>query len=138
MTVPVAVLLAFAAWTLATLAVAIGWYRWSRILSGRAGINEFEAGAPRPAGWCQRADRAHANCLENLPLYAAVVVAIVATGAAHPGLDALALVMMGARIGQTMTHIGFSPTRFAVSVRFGFYLAQIVCMVAMGAIVASG
>jgi uncharacterized MAPEG superfamily protein len=135
MTIPVAVLLAFAAWTLATLTVAIGWFRWSRILTGRAGIHEFEGDAGRPTGWSQRAHRAHANCLENLPLYTAVVVAISVTGATHPVLDPLALALIAARVGQTLTHIVFHPTARAVSVRFSFFLVQIACMVAMGAIV---
>lgn len=90
MTIPIVVLLAFAGWTLATLLVPIGWYRWSRILTGVAGINEFEADAGRASGWYQRAHRAHANCLENLPLYTALVVAIEATGVASGTLDALA------------------------------------------------
>jgi len=136
MTIPVAVLLAFAGWTLATLTVAIGWYRWSRILTGRTGIHEFEGEAGRPTGWSERAHRAHANCLENLPLYTALVAAIIATGAAHPALDALALAMMGARVAQTVTHVAFGPTQRVVSVRFSFYLTQIVCMVVMGVIVA--
>lgn len=135
MTVPIAVLLAFAGWTLATLTVAIGWYRWSRILTGRAAIHEFEGGARQPTGWSQRAHRAHANCLENLPLYTAVVVAIVATGATHPALDPLALVLIAARVAQTSTHIVFDQTARAVSVRFGFFFTQIACMVAMGVIV---
>lgn len=36
MTTPAWVLLAFAAWTLATLFVGVGVYRWGRILAGRA------------------------------------------------------------------------------------------------------
>src|SRR6185295_16539020 len=121
MTIPVAVLIACAGWTLATLTVAIGWYRWSRILTGRAAIHEFEGDAGQPTGWSLRAHRAHANCLENLPLYTAVVVALAVTGAAHPALDALALVLMVARVGQTLTHIVFEPTRRVVSVRFSFF-----------------
>jgi uncharacterized MAPEG superfamily protein len=135
-TIPVAVLLAFAGWTLATLFVAIGWYRWSRIFAGAAAINEFEGDAGRPAGWYQRAHRAHANCLENLPLYTALVVAIVAAGAAHPALDALSLVLLAARIGQTVTHVVFTQTRVAVAVRFTFYFMQLACMVTMGTIIA--
>ena len=135
MSVPIAVLLAFAGWTLTTLLVPIGWYRWSRILSGRAGINEFEADAGRASGWYQRAHRAHANCLENLPLYAAVVVAIAVTGVAHLALDALALVLMAARVVQTLTHVLCDPTCRAVATRFVFFFVQVVCMVAMGAVI---
>ena len=136
MTIPVAVLIAFAGWTLVVLTVAIGWYRWSRIFSGRAAINEFEVDGGRPTGWSLRAHRAHANCLENLPVYTALVVAIVATGAAHPALDALALTLLVARVAQTTTHVLFEPTRRVVSVRFSFFLVQVVCKVAMGVIVA--
>jgi uncharacterized MAPEG superfamily protein len=135
-TIPVAVLLGFAGWTLATLLLTIGWYRWSRIFTGRAAIHEFEADAGRAAGWYQRAHRAHANCLENLPLYAALVVAIAVSGVAHPALDALALVLLGARVAQTVTHVAFCPTQRAVAVRFAFFLTQLVCMVAMGALIA--
>src|SRR5262245_38353212 len=137
MKIPVVVLIAFAGWTLALLAVTIAWYRWSRILTGAAGINEFESDAGRATGWYQRAHRAHANCLENLPLYAALVVAIIATGAAHPALDALALTMLGARLAQTTTHVAFEPTRCAVSVRFSLYLVQVGCMVAMGVLISA-
>jgi len=136
MTVPVAVLLAFAGWTLAIMSLTVGWYRLSRVVSGAASINSFEGDAARATGWYQRAHRAHANCLENLPLYAALVVAIVATGAVHPVLDALALVMMVARVGQTVTHIVFMQTRLAVSVRFTLFCTQVVCMVAIGTLVA--
>ena len=135
MTIPVAVLIALAGWTVAVLTVAIGWYRWSLILSGRAGINEFEVHGGHPTGWSLRAHRAHANCLENLPLYTALVVAIVATGVAHPALDALALTVFGARVAQTTTHVVFEPTRRVVSVRFSFFLVQVACKIAMGALI---
>src|SRR5262245_6228214 len=111
MTTPVAVLVGFAGWTLATLMVPIGWYRWRLILSGRAGINEFERDSIHNTGWYQRALRAHANCLENLPLYTVLVVAMIVTGATHPALDTLALVLLAARIAQTATHVGFEMTR---------------------------
>jgi len=136
-TIPVAVLLAFAAWTLGTLAVAIGWYRWRLILSGAAGIHEFEADVARSTGWYQRAQRAHANCLENLPLYTALVVAIAATGAAHPAFDVLPPILLGARVAQTVTHVALPPTRVSVSVRFSFFFAQVVCLVAMGVLIVS-
>jgi hypothetical protein len=38
MTIPVWVLLGFAAWTLLTLVTTVGVYRWARILTSRAAI----------------------------------------------------------------------------------------------------
>jgi uncharacterized MAPEG superfamily protein len=52
-----------------------------------------------------RAMRAHANCVENLPVYAAIVVAIAASGVQSPMLDTLAVVLFAARVLQTVTHV---------------------------------
>ena len=60
--------------------------------------------------WYRRAMRAHANCIENLPVYGAVVVAIVVTGAASQTLDLLAIVLLVARVCQTVVHVAFKET----------------------------
>jgi len=80
--------------------------------------------------------RAHANCVENLPVYGAVVVAMLATGVQGQSLDALAIILLAARICQTVTHIAFEPTNIVVGVRFAFFLTQAICMISMGIIVA--
>lgn len=136
MTVPILVLLAFAGWTLLTLLGSVGVYRWSRILTGRASITEWRADVPQGSDWYQRAMRAHMNCVENLPIYAAVVVALVASGLRSPLIDNLALTMMGARMGQTVVHISLPATVSAVSSRFALYFVQIACMTAMGVMAA--
>jgi len=136
MTIPVWVLLGFAAWTLLTLFTTVGWYRWSRILTGRGQLAEFRADVAHGADWYRRAMRAHANCVENLPVYGAIVVAILAAGLQSRSLDLLAIVLLGARICQTVTHIAFEPTNTMVGVRFAFFFTQAVCMIWMGIIVA--
>ena len=60
-------LLGFAAWTLLLLSATVGVYRWSRILTGRAGAGAFQADNIQGEEWYKRAMRAHANCMENLP-----------------------------------------------------------------------
>ena len=135
MSVPVWVLLGFAGWTLLTLLTTIGWYRWSRILTHRAEIKDFRADDVQGNDWYKRAMRAHANCLENLPLYTAVVVIIVVTGVRSVALDWLAILLLAARVCQTLVHIALTPTNFATTLRFIFFAAQLVCMVAMAAIV---
>jgi uncharacterized MAPEG superfamily protein len=136
MTTPVWVLLLFAGWTVATLLLTVGVYRWSRILTGRASLSEFPADEPHGSEWYRRSIRAHANCVENLPVYTAIVVAIVASGVRGSALDRLAVVLLGARALQTVTHVVVEQTNAAVAVRFVFFFAQIVCMVAMGILVA--
>lgn len=99
-------------------------------------IKDFRADESQGSEWYRRAMRAHANCLENLPLYTAVVVAMIATGARSAVLDRLALILLAARILQTIIHVSMAPTNFATTLRFVFFFTQIICMVAMSAIIA--
>ena len=73
MTTPLWVMLAFAAWTHAVLIGSIGVYRLSRVFTGRATMAEWRADGMQGDPWYQRATRAHMNCVENLPVYSAVV-----------------------------------------------------------------
>lgn len=132
----VLVLLAFAVWTLLTLLVGVGIYRWSLILSGRAQLVDFPADAPSGSARYRRAMRAHANCLENLPVYGAIVLAIVQRGVVHPALDVLAIVLLCGRIGQTLVHVVLPTTNASVAVRFVFFAIQLGCMFWMAGIAA--
>lgn len=79
MTIPIWMLLAFAVWTIVVLLFSVGVYRWSRILTGRVEIKDFRADRVEGADWYQRAMRAHANCVENLPVFA-VLPSLVRVG----------------------------------------------------------
>jgi uncharacterized MAPEG superfamily protein len=138
MNVPTWALLGFAVWTVLTLLVGVGAVRWTQILSGAKKLNEFPADVPHGSARYRRAVRAHANCVENLPVFAAVVVAANAAGLQSAALDALAAVYLAARVLQTVTHVSLSETATAVAVRFAFFLAQIACVLWMAALVATG
>lgn len=124
-------LLGFAVWTLAVLVLTVGVHRWSRILTGRAAIHEFPADAPSGPAWYRRATRAHLNCVENLPVYGAIVVTASSAGVPSALLDALGVVVLGARVAQTVVHVAFAETARSVSVRFSFFALQLVAMVVM-------
>ena len=81
MTIPQWALLGFAVWTLLVLFGTVGVYRWSRILTGRVRISEWQADQPQGSDWYRRALRAHMNCVENLPVFAAIVLCATASGA---------------------------------------------------------
>ncbi|MGB8275135.1 MAG: MAPEG family protein [Alphaproteobacteria bacterium] len=132
MTIPLWVLLGFALWTILILVVCVGVDRLTKILSGRARLNEFPGDTPHGSPRYRRAMRAHANCVENLPVYTALVVVITAVHATSPVLDALALALLGARILQTTIHVAMEETPAAVGIRFAFFAVQLVCMVWMG------
>lgn len=124
-------LLGFASWTLAVLAFTVGLHRWSRILRGGVGLNEFPADASNGPDWYQRGTRAHANCVENLPVYGAIVFV---ASIAHVGgglVDVLAVTTLAARVVQSLVHVAFVQTHRVVSVRFSFFLVQLVAMTAM-------
>lgn len=135
MTTPVWVLLAFAMWTIGQLVVTVGFYRWWNIYAHGARAKDFPADKVEGSDFYRRAMRAHANCIENLPVYGAVVFAIVVSGAASSTLDTLALVFMGARICQSVLHIAWFGTSKRIIVRFGFFMTQLVCMAWMAGIV---
>ena len=78
MTIPVLMLVGFAAWTVLLLLATVGVYRWSRILTGRVPIGGFRADRVEGADWYLRAMRAHANCVENLPVFGAIVLGLYA------------------------------------------------------------
>jgi len=135
MTLPLLTLLGFAVWTLLVLAATVGVHRWRLILTKRARINAFPADAKNGPDWYQRATRAHLNCVENLPVYAVIV--IVATLAGRHGwlLDALSVAVLCARICQTSVHVAFVQTERAVTWRFSLFTVQLVAMLWMAVLV---
>lgn len=132
MSIPVWVLLAFAGWTLILLVGTVGVYRWRRILSGQASISEWRADQVQGNERYRRAMRAHMNCVENLPVYSAVVLAAVATGVDARLLDGLSIVLLVARIGQSVLHVALEPTELIAAARFFLFAVQVVCMAWMG------
>ena len=135
MTLPAWALLGFATWTVLLLLFTVGVYRWSRILTGREPISSFRADEIRGEDWYKRAMRAHANCVENLPVFCAIVVVLHVGNLAGAMIDALAVAILAARIGQSLVHVSFVQTNAVVSVRFGLFLLQIAGFLGLIAII---
>ena len=135
MSIPVWVLLAFAVWSMLVLILTVGTYRWGLIFAGRVQVNQFRADQIEGSDRYRRAMRAHLNCLENLPIYGAIVLVIVVSGAESPTLDGLALALIGARIAQTLIHVSSEQTNLLAYLRFGFFFLQLICMFWMTALV---
>ena len=125
MTLPVWMLVGFAAWTVLLLLATVGVYRWSRILTGRVPIRNFRADQIEGADWYKRAMRAHANCVENLPVFGAIVFGLYVGNVSGALVNALAVAVLVARIMQSLVHVCFVQTNTMVSVRFGFFAVQI-------------
>ena len=128
-------LLGFALWTLLVLVAGIGVERMTLIARGKAGFASFPADVPHGRDAYRRMTRAHANCVENLPVFAAVVLVANLAGSASRLFDALAVAVMAARIAQTSVHVLFVVRDLTVAVRFAFYLVQVAAMIWMAALV---
>jgi uncharacterized MAPEG superfamily protein len=135
MTVGLACLLGFAAWTLLLVVFGIGFTRIGKIVAGKARPNDFAADVPHGSERYRRIMRAHANCVENLPLFGAVVITGAITGMRGGLFDSLPVVYLATRVAQSLTHIASGGSK-AVSVRFALFLAQIACLVWLGVLVA--
>ncbi len=129
-------LLGFVGWTMALL-LSIGVVRVSEVATGTRKPNEFPSGERHGGDRYWRLNRAHANCVENLPVFAAIVLAAAAVGVDEAGFSQLAVLVLLARIGQSLTHIA-SGSNMAVNVRFGFFGLQVVSFIWMGIITARG
>lgn len=136
MTTPLWMLFAFALWTLLVLTATVGVYRWQRILAGSAGIKDFRYDKTADQlDWYRRGMRAHGNCIENLPVFGALVLILTVLHVDTPVLDVAAVVFMVARVCQTSVHAAFVETNKTVSIRFSFFSVQILVMLWMSYVV---
>ena len=136
MTIPQWTLLGFAAWTLAILMATVGVYRWANILMSKARIASFRSDQLEGEDWYRRGTRAHANCIENLPVFGAIVYVISAIGLQGPMVDTLCIAILAARICQSTIHVSHVQTDALVAVRFSFFSVQLVCFLALIVMVA--
>lgn len=114
-------LLGFAAWTLLLVAAIISW-RSVLVLRGRA-ANDFATTGEDVSPLAMRLSRAHANCVESLPVLAAIVV-VAGLGERLAVTDPLAPVLLAARVGLSVVHLASTSHR-AVVVRFGLFAVQV-------------
>jgi len=127
-------LLGFATWTLLLLISTVGVYRWIKILFWKAPIASFRTDQLEGEDWYRRGTRAHANCVENLPVFGAIVLVISALGVDGPAVDSLSTLVLIARVSQSLVHVSHVQTNAFVAVRFSFFSVQLLCFLALIAI----
>ncbi len=123
-------LLGFVTWTLVILVGTIGVPRITAIVKRQAKPSSFNPSVPHGSDRYQRSMRAHANCVENLPVFAALV--LLGTVLAVPGslFQVAAFVVLPARVLQSIAHVASGRNR-AILVRFAFFSVQLTCFVLM-------
>ena len=115
-------LLGFISWTLLLLAL-MEVMRSRLVVTGAVPANAFDPGNSGLSPFMQRLARAHANCLEGLPVFGGLLLVAEVAGKSHV-TDPLAYVFLGARIVQSLIHLA-STSPAAVTARFAAFAVQI-------------
>ncbi|MBI2398428.1 MAG: MAPEG family protein [Xanthomonadales bacterium] len=115
-------LTAFIAWALALL-LLMEIIRSQLVLSKQVAANAFVPDNANLSPFMQRLARAHANCLEGLPIFGGLMLVAIATSRTTL-TDPLAYVVLAARIAQSTIHLA-STSAAAVTLRFCAFAVQL-------------
>jgi uncharacterized MAPEG superfamily protein len=129
MSTPLLCLLGYALWAVCLVAY-VGVLRVAQVATGKTAPNAFPSGTQHGSDAYWRANRAHINATENLPIFAAVVVVGRLGGADSARFALLAAVTLGARVVQSLIHLS-SGSVMAVNLRFTAFLVQLGAIVYM-------
>ncbi|WP_233078321.1 MAPEG family protein [Rheinheimera soli] len=116
-------LLGFVLWTLFLLIVMEVMRVWW-VLAKTFPANEFKPDNSNLSPFLQRLARAHANCIEGIPVFGGLfIIALLTEQTAVT--DPLAYLFLAARIAQSLAHL-LSLHVMAVNLRFVFFTVQLV------------
>ena len=114
--------LGFVAWAL-FLVTLMEFSRFKFIVTGAVPANQFRPDNSNLPPFMQRLARAHANCIEGLPIFGGLMlVALLANKSSIT--DPLAYTLLGARILQSLIHIS-SVSVAASWLRFFAFAVQV-------------
>ncbi len=113
----------YATWT-ALLVLALAGIRVTHALKTKKALNAFAPSGEDLEGLARRWTRAHLNCVEMLPVFAAIALTAVAAGRSEV-TDPLAMIVLYARVAQSLVHI-ISTAQPMILVRGTFFFVQIL------------
>jgi len=119
------VLLGFVGWTLILLILMEAMRSWL-VMTKAVPANAFTPDNANLSPFMQRLARAHANCLENLPVVGALLIMAIVTGKTVV-TDPLAPWLLLARVVQSAVHLT-SLSSAAVSLRFTAFAVQVAIL----------
>jgi len=130
---PLAALVLFAVWAM-LLVISIGIWRSALVFTGNAQANSFPSGTQHGGDRYWRVNRAHMNAVENLPIFATLVLSGFYLQVQDPWFQFLPSLVLYARIVQSLIHIA-SGSGLAVTLRFLAYGVQLIAMFVLAYIV---
>lgn len=113
----------FIAWSLFLL-VLMEVIRSKLVLTKAIPANGFNPDNSNLSPFMQRLARAHANCVEGLPIFGGLMLVAAVTGRSAI-TDPLAYVFLSARVVQSVIHLS-SLSALAVTLRFTAFAVQMV------------
>jgi len=123
----------YALWTIA-LVLMIGIDRVLLVALGRIKAKDITPGTPHGNNAYWRINRAHMNAAENVGVFAAIVLAGWIAGAETQMFNLLAMIVVAARVIQSLIHIS-SGSGFAIMMRFSAFGVQLVSEIWMAIII---
>jgi uncharacterized MAPEG superfamily protein len=121
-------LIGFGIWTLVLVLIAVGW-RVIEVLRGKPADSWGRGSTTARPAFITRAEHAHLNCIENLPVFGAIVLAGAAMGKSSL-IDAYAPIVLYARIGQSVIHL-IGVNHVLVLIRATLYSVQVALFLFM-------
>ena len=112
-------------------------YMLARIMTrglARTLDNPTKPGLPADPAWAERARRAHANAVENLAVFAPLVVILALMGASTPATVLASKVYLGARLLHYIVYAAGIPALRTLAFAAGFA----ACLVIAGAVLHFG
>lgn len=115
-------LTAFISWALLLLVIMEA-IRTKLVLTGTVAANEFTTDNANLSPFMQRLARAHANCIEGLPIFGGLMLVALVIDQANT-TDGLAYLFLAARLLQSVIHLS-STSPSAVTLRFSAFAVQL-------------
>lgn len=115
-------LTAFISWALALL-ILMEILRTKLVLAKKTVVTSFVPDNSNLSPFMQRLARAHANCIEGIPIFGGLMLVAIATDRASV-TNSLALVLLAARITQSLIHLSSSSST-AINLRFLAFAVQV-------------
>lgn len=115
-------LLGFIGWTL-LLIVTVELVRVYLVLATGRKVTQFNPDGADISPFMHRLARAHANCVENFPIFGGLLILAILTNQTHL-TNPLAPYFLAARLAQSVTHL-ISSRALAINIRFVFFVIQL-------------
>ena len=126
MSAPLVALAGYAGWTLLLVLTTVSARVFAIIGGSDIPLNKFAPGGEDLPGFGQRVTRAHLNCVENLPVFAAVVAA-AGFSEQFGVMEGTVMFILYARIAQSSIHLISSALPMAL-MRGTLFSVQVLLM----------